>query len=122
MGAAWVGDTLDDPGVPLDAAVTFAPAGEVVVGALSRLDRGGAVAVNAIHMSDIPSFPYEKLYGERRIRSVMNYTRRDAIEFLELAGRIPIRAETRFYPLEEANDALLAVKQGQIRGAAVLTI
>src|SRR4029453_5994419 len=83
MGAAWAGDTEDDPGVELDAAVTFAPAGEVVVAALSRLGRGGIVAVNALHMSPIPSFPYEKLYGERSIRSVMNYTRRDAEEFLD---------------------------------------
>jgi alcohol dehydrogenase, propanol-preferring len=122
MGASWAGDTQDDPGLPLDAAVTFAPAGEIVVAALSRLDRGGAVAVNAIHMSDIPAFGYEKLYGERRLRSVMNYTRRDAAEFLDLAGRIPIRAATRIFPLEEANEALIAVKRGQIRGAAVLQI
>jgi propanol-preferring alcohol dehydrogenase len=122
MGAAWAGDTQDDPGLPLDAAVTFAPAGEVVIAALSRLDRGGAVAINAIHMSDIPAFEYEKLYGERRLRSVMNYTRRDAAEFLDLAGRIPIRAMTRIFQLEEANEALLAVKRGQIRGAAVLRI
>jgi propanol-preferring alcohol dehydrogenase len=122
MGASWAGDTQDDPGLPLAAAVTFAPAGEVVVAALSRLDRGGAVAVNAIHMSDIPAFGYEKLYGERRLRSVMNYTRRDAAEFLDLAGRIPIRAVTRIFPLEEANEALLAVKRAQIRGAAVLQI
>jgi len=122
MGAAWAGDTHDDPGLPLDAAVTFAPAGEIVIAALSRLDRGGAVAINAIHMSDIPTFEYEKLYGERRLRSVMNYTRRDAAEFLELAGRIPIRAETKIYPLPEANEALIAVKRGEIRGSAVLRI
>jgi len=122
MGAAWAGDTFEDPGVPLDAAVTFAPAGEVVVAALSRLDRGAAVAVNAIHMSEIPAFDYGKLYGERRLRSVMNYTRRDAVEFLELAARIPIHAETQIYQLKEANEALLAIKRGQIRGAAVLTI
>ncbi|HTD52162.1 MAG TPA: alcohol dehydrogenase, partial [Thermoanaerobaculia bacterium] len=122
MGAVWAGDTQEDPGLPLAAAVTFAPAGEVVVAALSRLDRGGAVAVNAIHMSDIPSFGYEKLYGERRLRSVMNYTRRDAEEFLDLAGRIPIRAEVQTLALEEANEALLAVKRGQVRGAAVLQI
>jgi alcohol dehydrogenase, propanol-preferring len=122
MGAVWAGDTGDDPGVPLDAAVTFAPAGEVVVAALSRLGRGGTVAINAIHMSPIPSFEYEKLYGERALKSVMNYTRRDAEEFLDLAGRIPIRAETRLYPLADAGEALLAVKRGEIRGAAVLEI
>jgi propanol-preferring alcohol dehydrogenase len=121
MGAAWTGDTFEDPGVALDAAVTFAPAGEVVVAALERLDRGGTVAVNAIHMSPIPSFPYERLYGERVVRSVMNYTRRDAEEFLELAGRIPIRAQVELFPLEQANETLARVKRGEIRGAAVLT-
>jgi propanol-preferring alcohol dehydrogenase len=120
MGAVWAGDTFDDPGVPLDAAVTFAPAGEVVVAALARLDRGAAVAVNAIHMSPIPSFEYERLYGERVVRSVMNYTRKDAEEFLALAAAIPVRAEVELYGLEEANDALLRVKRGQVRGAAVL--
>jgi propanol-preferring alcohol dehydrogenase len=122
MGAEWAGDTEEDPGVALDAAVTFAPAGEVVVAALRRLDRGGAVAVNAIHMSPIPSFDYERLYGERVVRSVMNYTRRDAREFLELAARVPLRVEAESFRLEEANEALLRVKRGQIRGAAVLTI
>jgi propanol-preferring alcohol dehydrogenase len=122
MGAAWVGATEDDPGVALDAAAIFAPAGEIVSIALERVDRGATVAVNAIHMSPIPSFEYEKLYGERVVRSVMNYTRRDAEEFLELAAQIPVRAETELFPLEEANEALLRVKRGEIRGAAVLTI
>jgi propanol-preferring alcohol dehydrogenase len=120
MGAAWAGEAFEDPGVPLDAAVTFAPAGELVPIALSRLDRGGTLAVNAIHMSPIPSFDYEKLYGERVVRSVMNYTRRDGEEFLELAARIPIRASTEVFPLERANEALLRVKRGEVRGAAVL--
>jgi alcohol dehydrogenase, propanol-preferring len=120
MGAAWAGDTFDDPGVPLDAAVTFAPAGEVVVAALQRLDRGATVAVNAIHMSPIPSIPYERLYGERVVRSVMNYTRSDATEFLELAARIPVRAEVEEFTLADANEALLRVKRGEVRGAAVL--
>jgi alcohol dehydrogenase, propanol-preferring len=122
MGAAWAGDTSGDPGDPLDAAVTFAPAGEVVVAALGRLERGGTVAVNAIHMSPIPTFPYERLYGERGIRSVMNYTRRDAEEFLELAARIPIRAEVELYELEKANEALARLKRGEVPGAAVLTV
>jgi len=122
MGAVWSGKTEADPGVPMDAAVTFAPAGEVVLAALARLDRGATVAVNAIHMSPIPSFDYEKLYGERGIRSVMNYTRRDAKEFLELAGRIPIRAKRELFPLEEVNSALQRVKRGEIDGAAVLEI
>ena len=120
MGAEWAGDTGDDPGVALDAAVTFAPAGPVVVQALERLDRGATVAVNAIHMTPIPSFDYDKLYGERRIRSVMNYTRRDAQEFLDLAAAIPIRARTELFPLEEAGNALRKVKRGEIDGAAVI--
>jgi propanol-preferring alcohol dehydrogenase len=120
MGAAWAGDTFDDPGVPLDGAVTFAPAGDVVLAALSRLDRGAAVAVNAIHMDPLPPIPYETLYGERVVRSVMNYTRRDADEFLGLAARIPVRAQTEVFPLAQAGEALLAVKKGGIRGAAVL--
>jgi alcohol dehydrogenase, propanol-preferring len=122
LGAVWAGDTFEDPGVALDAAATFAPAGEVVVAALSRLDRGGTVAVNAIHMSPVPSFPYDTLDGERGVRSVMNYTRRDAHEFLELAARVPIRAQTEPYRLEEAGEALRRMKRGEVRGAAVLTI
>ena len=120
MGATWAGATEADPGVPLDAAVTFAPAGEVVSLALRRLDRGAAVAVNAIHMSPIPTLEYEWLYGERAIRSVMNYTRRDAEEFLALAADVPVRATTEIYPLEAANEALLRVKEGFVHGAAVL--
>jgi propanol-preferring alcohol dehydrogenase len=122
MGAAWAGGGPDDPGVALDAAVTFAPAGELVPVALSRLDRGGRLAINAIHMSPIPSFSYEMLYGERSVVGVTNYTRRDAEEFLELAARIPIRAETETFPLEKANEALLRIKRGEVRGAAVLEI
>jgi propanol-preferring alcohol dehydrogenase len=122
MGAIWAGATEDRPPVALDAAITFAPAGEVVAAALQRLDRGAAVAVNAIHMTPIPSLDYQELYGERAIRSVQNYTRRDAEEFLELAAAIPIRAETEVYPLERANEALLRVKRGEVRGAAVLEV
>ena len=120
MGARWAGATQENPGVPLDAAVIFAPAGEIVPTALERLRPGGAVAINAIHMSPIPSFEYRILYGERVIRSVMNYTRQDARELLELAGSIPIRVITEPYSLEQANEALLGVKRGGIRGAAVL--
>jgi propanol-preferring alcohol dehydrogenase len=122
MGAVWAGATEDDPGVLLDAAVTFAPAGEVVPLALTRLARGATVAVNAIHMTPIPSFDYERLYGERVLRSVMNYTRRDAEEFLELAARLPVRAQVETFPLEAANDALLRVKRGQVHGAAVVRL
>jgi propanol-preferring alcohol dehydrogenase len=122
MGAVWAGAADDDPGTALDAAVTFAPAGELVPLALARLRRGAALAVNAIHMSPIPSFPYEILYGERRLVSVMNYTRRDAEEFLDLAARVPIRAQTELHPLDEANEALLRIKGGEVRGAAVLQV
>jgi len=121
LGAVWSGEITANPGVLLDAAVTFAPAGEVVVAALSRLGRGATVAINAIHMSAIPSFSYDLLYGERVMRSVMNYTRRDAEEFLKLAARIPVRAVVETSSLEEANEALLRVKRGELVGAAVLT-
>ena len=122
MGARWAGGADDDPGVALDAAVTFAPAGELVPAALARLAPGGTVAVNAIHMSAIPAMPYERIYGERVVRSVQNSTRRDALELLELAREIPIRAEIAAYPLEEANAALRDVARGEVRGAAVLGI
>jgi alcohol dehydrogenase, propanol-preferring len=122
MGAVWAGAAGEDPGVLLDAAVIFAPAGELVPLVLSRLDRGATLSINAIHMSPIPSFPYDLLYGERRALGVTNFTRRDAEEFLELAARIPIRAETEVFPLEKASEALLRVKRGDVRGAAVLKI
>jgi len=124
MGAVWAGGSEEDPGVTLDAAVTFAPAGELVPAALGRMDRGGTVAVNAIHMSAIPSFDYGRLYGERGVRSVTNYTRRDAREFLTLASAIPIRARTESFGFSEAEagEALLRVRRGEIRGAAVLRI
>jgi len=120
MGAVWAGAGEDDPGALLDAAVTFAPAGELVPVALARLDRGATLAINAIHMSPIPSFSYDSLYGERRLVGVTNFTRRDAEEFLELAARIPVRASTEPFALEDANEALLRVKRGEVRGAAVL--
>jgi propanol-preferring alcohol dehydrogenase len=122
LGAAWAGDSGDDPSVPLDAAVLFAPAGEIVPLALARLDRGAMLAINAIHMSPIPEMDYSLLYGERGIRSVTNYTRQDAEEFLALSAEIPVRAAVEIYPLEAASDALLAVKRGEIRGAAVLAV
>jgi alcohol dehydrogenase, propanol-preferring len=122
MGASWAGASEDEPGVLLDAAVTFAPAGELVPIALSRLDRGATLAINAIHMSPIPSFSYDRLYGERRVLGVMNYTRRDAEEFLELAAKIPIRASTEVFPLEEAGEALRRIKRGEVVGAAVLQV
>jgi propanol-preferring alcohol dehydrogenase len=121
LGAVWAGGTFEDPGLPLDAAVTFAPAGELVPAALARLDRGGTVAINAIHMSPIPSFPYSELAGERAVCSVMNFTRKDAEEVLALAAEIPVRAEVETYALEDANEALLRIERGAVRGAAVLT-
>ena len=99
LGAAWAGNSGDDPGVPLDAAVLFAPAGEIVPAALARLDGGATLAINAIHLSPIPRLDYGLLYGERVLRSVANFTRRDAEEFLDLAVRIPVRASTELYPL-----------------------
>lgn len=122
LGAAWAGGTHDAPPAPLAAAVTFAPAGEVVVSALKAVDRGGTVAVNAIHLDRIPEFPYEHLWWERSLRSVANFTRRDAREFLALAAKIPIRTETDVYPLDAANQALADLAAGRVEGAAVLNI
>jgi propanol-preferring alcohol dehydrogenase len=122
LGAVWAGEATDDPGVALDSAVIFAPAGELVPQALLRIARGGTLAINAIHMSPIPSFSYDLIYHERTIRSVANFTRRDAVEFLALAAEIPIRADVEEYALAQANEALLRVKRGAVRGAAVLTV
>jgi len=120
MGAEWAGSYHEPPPLPLDAAVTFAPVGEVVVAALRALDRGGVVAVNAIHLDRIPEFPYELLWWERQIRSVANFTRRDAQDFIDLAARIPIHTVAEPYPLAEANTALKRLKEGRVSGAAVL--
>lgn len=122
LGAAWAGSYEEKVPVALDAAVTFAPVGEVVVAALGALDRGGIVAVNAIHLDGIPAFDYDLLWPERQIRSVANYTRTDAAEFLRLAAAIPITTVSDRYPLQEANRALRAVKDGTVRGAAVVTM
>jgi alcohol dehydrogenase, propanol-preferring len=122
MGATWAGAVEDDPGVLLDAAASFAPAGAIVPAALARLDRGATLAVNAIHMTPIPSFEYERLYGERVVRSVMNFTRRDAEEFLDLAASIPIHVSTVAFALADANEALRRVKSGDVSGAAVLMV
>jgi len=122
MGARWSGEADDDPGVPLDSAVTFAPAGELVPAALARVAPGGTLAINAIHMSPIPSIPYERIYGERVVRSVQNFTHRDAVELLALAAAIPIRAHVAEYELEDANAALQDVARGHLRGAAVLRV
>jgi propanol-preferring alcohol dehydrogenase len=122
MGAVWTGSYHDQPPIPLDAAVTFAPAGYVVIEALKALDRGATVAVNAIHLDQIPQFPYEMLWGERAVRSVANFTRADAQEFLDLAATIPIRAVVDPFRMEDANLALARLKSGEVEGAAVLTM
>ena len=120
LGAAWAGGYDEPPPVRLDAAITFAPSGDVVVAALRAVDRGGTVAINAIHLDRVPEFPYELLWWERSIRSVANFTRRDAREFLELAVTIPIRTEIEPIPLDDANVALARLARGEIVGAAVL--
>jgi propanol-preferring alcohol dehydrogenase len=122
LGAEWVGGYEDAPPEPLDAAVTFAPVGGVVVAALKATDRGGTVVVNAIHLDGIPAFAYEHLWWERSVRSVANFTRRDAREFLDLAARIPIRPSFDLYTLEHANVALERLKAGQVSGAAVIRV
>jgi alcohol dehydrogenase, propanol-preferring len=122
LGAEWAGASGDDPPEPLDAALIFAPVGELVPTALRALAKGGTVVCAGIHMSDIPSFPYELLWGERSVRSVANLTRRDGQEFLELAPRVPVRTEIEPFPLEAVNEALAELRGGIIRGAAVITI
>ena len=122
LGAEWAGDSLTPPPEPLDAALIFAPVGALVPAALKVLDPGGVVVCAGIHMSDIPSFPYDLLWMERQIRSVANLTRQDGEEFLQIAPRVPVRTEVHPYPLGEANQALDDLAQGRIEGAAVLTI
>jgi alcohol dehydrogenase, propanol-preferring len=118
--AHWVGGIADVPPEPLHAAVTFAPVGEVVVSALRALDRGGTVAINAIHLDGIPSFPYEDLWWERSICSVANFTRQDANELLQLAAQIPLATSFEVMPLSAANEALLRHERGEVDGAVVL--
>jgi len=123
LGAAWVGGTHDPSPSPLDAAILFAPAGEIVPPALEALDRGATLAVAGIHLSDVPSLHYQRhLFQERVLRSVTANTRKDGEELLRLAEAIPIATQTIPYPLERANDALVDLKQDRIRGAAVLEI
>jgi alcohol dehydrogenase, propanol-preferring len=122
LGVAWAGASDEPPPEELDAAIVFAPVGALVPTALRALAKGGVVVCAGIHMSDIPSFPYELLWEERAIRSVANLTRRDGEEFLELAPRVPVRAAVESYPLEAANAALDDLRNGRIHGAAVLTV
>jgi len=120
LGATWAGDSMSAPPEPLDAALLFAPVGALVPQALRAVAKGGTVVCAGIHMSDIPAFPYNILWGERRIVSVANLTRRDAEEFLGLASKVPVRTTVATFPLEQANEALARLREGRINGAAVL--
>jgi propanol-preferring alcohol dehydrogenase len=120
LGAAWAGGSGEMPPEPLDAAIIFAPVGELVPSALRAVRKGGTVVCGGIHMSDIPSFPYDILWGERVLRSVANLTRADAEEFLPLAAQAGVRTTVQEYPLERANDALDDLRAGRVQGAAVL--
>ncbi len=120
LGAAWAGDALAGPPEELDAVIVFAPVGALVPAALRHVRKGGSVVCAGIHMSDIPSFPYESLWGERVIRSVANLTRQDGEEFLALAPTIPVRTEVETFLLEQANEALDRLRAGELRAAAVL--
>jgi propanol-preferring alcohol dehydrogenase len=122
LGAAWTGRAEETPPAPLDAAILFAPAGALVPEALRVLRRGGVVALAGITMSPIPQLDYARLYHERTLRSVANSTRRDVAELLELAAAIPLRTEIETFPLSEANEALVALKESRIRGAGVLVV
>jgi propanol-preferring alcohol dehydrogenase len=120
LGAIWAGASNETPPDKLDAAIIFAPAGNLIPEALKNLEKGGAVVCGGIHMTDIPSFPYKILWEERIIRSVANLTRKDGEEFLKLAPRIPVKTETQLFTLQQANEALEALRNGKILGAAVL--
>jgi len=122
LGSVWAGGSNELPPTKLDAAIIFAPVGDLVPLALKAVTKGGIVVCGGIHMSDIPSFPYEILWEERSICSVANLTRRDGQEFLALAPKVPVSTEVQTFPLEEANEALARLRSGKIRGAAVLTM
>ncbi len=122
LGAVWVGDTFDQPPVQLDAAIVFAPAGEIVPAALKALDKGASLVLGGIYMSPIPELEYDLLYGERIVRTVANNTRQDGRRFLTEAAAIPVRTSVRTFPFEEANDALIALKNDAIKGSGVLVM
>jgi alcohol dehydrogenase, propanol-preferring len=122
LGAVWAGGSDELPPEQLDAALIFAPVGALVVAALQATAKGGVVVSGGIHMSDIPSFPYRLLWEERVVRSVANLTRRDGEEFLAVVARVPLRIQVTPFPLEEANEALMQLRQGQLEGAAVLAV
>jgi propanol-preferring alcohol dehydrogenase len=119
-GADWAGGADEAPPEPLDAAIIFAPVGALVPQALAAVKKGGRVVCGGIHMSDIPAFPYALLWGERRVQSVANLTRADGEAFMRVAGAAPIRTQTRTFPLAQANEALAALREGRLEGAAVL--
>ena len=123
LGAGWVGGSFDKAPEPLDAAILFAPAGEIVPAALESLDRGATLAIAGIHLSEIPPLDYPRhLFQERTLQSVTSNTRRDGAALLRLAAEIPIETHTRPYPLEAANEALIDLKQDRLAGAAVLEV
>ncbi|MEX2523679.1 MAG: zinc-dependent alcohol dehydrogenase family protein [Gammaproteobacteria bacterium] len=122
LGAVWAGDSDQSPPAPLDAAIIYAPVGDLVPAALRAVKKGGVVVCAGIHMSDIPSFPYRILWEERVVRSVANLTRRDGDEFLKLAPQVPVRTETQIFALEDANLALEKLRNGELQGAAVLVL
>ena len=122
LGAVWAGGSDERPPEELDAAIIFAPVGALVPAALAAVRKGGIVVCGGIHMSDIPSFPYDLLWGERTICSVANLTRRDAEEFMRIAPKVPVRTTTQTFRLEQANDALNQLRSGKLQGAAVLNI
>jgi propanol-preferring alcohol dehydrogenase len=120
LGATWVGDAAEDPPVKLDAAIIFAPAGELVPAALKVLEKGGTLVLGGIHMSPIPSFEYSLIYGERMMRSVANNTREDGHDFLIEAARIPVHTHVQTFPFDQVNEALISLKHDAIRGAGVI--
>lgn len=122
LGAKWVGGSTDEPPVKLNAAIIFAPAGELIPIALKSMDKGGVLVLGGIHMSPIPSFDYALIYDERVLRSVANNTREDGRDFLAEATRVPVRTHVQVFPFDQANDALIALKEDAIRGAGVLEV
>ena len=122
LGAVWTGSSQESPPEPLDAAIIFAPVGSLIPTALRAVAKGGTVVCAGIHMSQIPAFPYSILWQERVLRSVANLTRQDGVEFLSLAPQIPIKTEVEVFPLDKANEALAALREGKINGSAVLAI
>jgi propanol-preferring alcohol dehydrogenase len=120
LGCSWAGGSSEEPPEPLDAAIIFAPVGALIPKALKQVRKGGRVVCAGIHMSDIPAFPYDELWGERAILSVANLTRADGHEFMDIAARVPVKTRTTVFPLRQANDALAALRSGALEGAAVL--